>query len=132
MKSKYIKPIPAIRSYSNGTKDVVGARPGPKSADNLFELVRPQAQTLVAKFGGPRELARILRQCSDNPKDHITPSTIYRWMYPRSRGGRGGEIPLESLQIILKCARLAGVMLKTEDIYPNLVGHELVPLDEIK
>lgn len=82
--------------------------------------IYPQAENIIRKFGGPRELARILKAVSENPKDHITPATIYRWMYPRERGGQGGEIPLKSLQIVLRAARLAGVMLSTQDIYPHI------------
>ena len=122
MKSKYLKPLPPTK-YRPDSKQVgvVGIGAG-DSIPAALTLIRPQAQTLVAKFGGPRELSRILEQCSDDPKDHIDPSTIYRWMYPKDKGGTGGEIPLQSLRLILKCARLAGVMLKSADIYPELVG----------
>lgn len=121
MKSKYIKPLPQTRTYSDGTTDIIGGKKGPRTLQEQLALKRSQAHIIIDKFGGPMELSRILRQCSDDPKDHYAPSTIYRWMYPRDKQGTGGEIPLMALQTILRCARLAGVILKTEDIYPNIV-----------
>ena len=121
MKSKYLRPMPPF--YRDGAKiKLEGFRAGTRTAKEERDLIRPQAQSIILKFGGARELARTLRECSDDPKDHFTPSAIYRWMYPRSAGGRGGEIPLPALQVILRCARLAGVMLTTDDIYPNVLN----------
>ena len=121
MKSKYIRPMPAF--YKDGAKiKLEGGGDGPRTPAQNHALIRPQAQSIIMKFGGARELARTLRECSDDPRDHFTPSAIYRWMYPREAGGRGGEIPLPALQTILRCARIAGVMLSPEDIYPNVVN----------
>ena len=94
---------------------------GPRGIDYRRSKIKPQAQSLISKFGGPRELARTFKACSDDPNDHYSPSTIYRWLYPRENGGTGGEIPLPALKLILRCARLAGVMLTTAEIYPHLV-----------
>ena len=122
MKSKYIRPMPPFYKDKHLLK-LKGARKGVRTAEETRDLIRPQAQVIISKFGGARELARTLKECSDDPNDHYSPSTIYRWMYPRSKGGCGGEIPTSALQVILKCARLAGVMLTTAEIYPHLVDH---------
>lgn len=100
---------------------VRGARPGPRSAEEkrmFFAL--PQAQSIIHKFGGARELARVLREMSDDPKHHLNPSSIYRWMYPREVGGFGGEIPARHIKLIIKAARFAGIFLEEKDIYPHL------------
>lgn len=128
MGSKYLKPIPATRMIK-GRPNIVGGRAGPRTAEDRRKLCHPQAQSVVAKFGGPRELARTLKACSDDPKDHLHPSTIYRWMYPKEVGGSGGEIPTPALQLILKVARLAGVILSTDDIYPHMVNRPEMPKD---
>lgn len=115
MRSKYIKPQP--ETYKRGSKVHVK---GASKANNRPKLICPQAQSLISKFGGPRELARVLKAASDDPKDHYNPSTIYRWLYPVEKGGTGGNIPGPALTAILKVARLAGVILTTKDIYPHL------------
>lgn len=120
MKSKYMKDTPETYKGQGGKTKVRGVRAGHRSKELVASLVVPQAQSIITKFGGARELARTLKECSDDPADHYEPSTIYRWMYPRERGGTGGEIPTSALKVILKCARIAGVMLSSEDIYPHL------------
>lgn len=120
MKSKYIKPMPETYRVKNQIC-VRGSASGPKTAAARRELVRPQAQVIISKFGGARELARTLKECSEDPADHYDASTIYRWMYPRSKGGTGGQIPADALRTLMKIARLSGVMLTTEEIYPHLV-----------
>jgi hypothetical protein len=115
MKSKYVRPMPEISVEGY----VRGGRTGPRTAADKRALIFPQAQTIIAKFGGPRELARVLKEVSDDPNDHYHPSTIYRWMYPQDVGGTGGEIPLPALKTILKAARVAGVMLTADEIYPE-------------
>lgn len=114
MKSKYIRPMPEITIQGH----VKGSGAGPKTAAEKRALIYPQAQTIIAKFGGPRELARVLKEVSDDPKEHYHPSTIYRWMYPEDAGGTGGEIPTPALKTIIKAARVAGVLLTPDDIYP--------------
>jgi hypothetical protein len=120
MKSKYLKPMPETYRVKNQIC-VRGAPDGVRTAAAKRDLIRPQAQVIVSKFGGPYELSRTLKACSSDPEDHYTPSAIYRWMYPRSKGGTGGEIPVHALHTLMKIARLAGVMLTTEEIYPHLM-----------
>ena len=117
-KGKYLKERP--ESYLTGNRIVVKRPPGrkPKSAAN--EMHCPQAQNIIEKFGGARELARVLAEVCPDPKDHYNPSTIYRWTYPRSVGGSGGEIPAYALKTIVRVARIAGVLLTSADLYPHL------------
>ncbi len=71
-----------------------------------------QAHTILAKFGGPRRLASILRAIG-KPKDV---ATIYKWTYPRSKGGTSGFIPTSMWPDLLSAARYDGVLLKAEDL----------------
>lgn len=122
MKSKYTKPTPIYKPVTKGL-GLQGLKRGVGLTPELRRelTIIPQAQSIISKFGGARELARTLKECSDDINDHYNPSTIYRWMYPRDKGGTGGEVPTAALKSILKCARLAGIMLSTKDLYPHLV-----------
>jgi hypothetical protein len=123
MKSKYTKPTPIYKPATNRLGLVGQGISGRLSDADIRRItILPQAQSIISKFGGPGALARTLKECSDDPKDHYNRTTIYRWMYPRDKGGTGGEVPTAALKSILKCARLAGVMLSSEDIYPHLVS----------
>lgn len=106
---------------NSGKRQIVGGTRGHMSLEERRALLYPQAESIINKFGGARNLARTLKECSDNPEDHYNPSTIYRWMYPVEMGGTGGEIPVHALKTILRCARLAGIMLSTKDIYPHVL-----------
>lgn len=120
MRSKYTKPDVTV--YRRGADvHIKGTKKGPKNHEEMLERVNGQAQSLITKFGGPRELARILKETS-GPEFHYAPSTIYRWMYPREVGGTGGEIPTAALKRIKQIARIAGVILTAADIYPNWKG----------
>lgn len=44
-------------------------------------------------------------------------SRVYCFTYPRARGGTDGVIPAKDQQIILRCARAAGIDLKPEDFF---------------
>lgn len=77
-----------------------------------------QAQRIIARFGGPYKLARMLRQL-DDPRAWRDPSQIYRWTYSRDkRGGYGGGIPLAMWPYILQAARLEGLILTLEEMSP--------------
>jgi hypothetical protein len=118
-KGKYLKPMPETRLSGNKIYVKDGGC-GPMSTAQKQALLCPQAQNIIAKFGGARELARVLKEASEDSRDHYNPSTIYRWTYPKSEGGTGGEIPTAALKTIVKVARLAGVLLTPEDLYPHL------------
>lgn len=69
-----------------------------------------QSERVVAKFGGPLELAGILK-CSA--------ARIYKWNYPRSKGGCNGLIPTKAMDAIITLARLHGVLLTDDDLKPR-------------
>lgn len=86
--------------------------------DGKSEL-RSQAQRVIDKFGGHRRLAAILN--SIDPKFSRNPTSLYRWTYPRERGGTAGVIPTSALPLIIKAARIEGIFLTAEDFYPGLL-----------
>lgn len=113
---KHIRP--AVATRRNGrTIQIIGGKSGPRSREARALLVHPQAESVINKFGGARELARAIKDCF--PEDHYNPSSIYRWMYPKSAGGTGGEIPGYALKKIIKAARMMGILLTPEDLYPQ-------------
>lgn len=84
---------------------------------NVHKLkpLKPQAKRVIDRFGGPRRLARILKAIG-RPKD---PACIYRWTYPKERGGTGGIIPTSAWNDVLFAARVEGILLTVEDLFPN-------------
>jgi hypothetical protein len=82
---------------------------------------RPQAQQaqltpagrLIARFGGVLKLHEALTQLSTRAPNL---SSIYRWTYPRERGGTGGLIPTRDLELVLRCARENKVSLEIDDL----------------
>lgn len=48
---------------------------------------------------------------------HRSRQRVYCFTYPRARGGTDGNIPAKDQQIILRCARAAGIDLKPEDFF---------------
>lgn len=81
-----------------------------------------QAQRIFNRFGGVRPLAAALEQLAEHTGDDAArrdPSTIYRWDYPKSRGGYGGVIPSSALGYVMSAAELIGVQLTAEDVDPR-------------
>lgn len=74
-----------------------------------------QAKKIIGKFGGARRLARILETIG-KPRD---PVNIYRWMYPKSRGGSDGIIPTAALPDVIAAARFEGIHISSEDLDPR-------------
>lgn len=72
-----------------------------------------QAHRIIAKFGGPRALARLLGYDA---------SQVYRWTYRKDRysNGTNGVIPEKALRRILKLARVHGVLLTQDDLDPRV------------
>ena len=68
-----------------------------------------QAQRIVDKFGGPRRLAYAAG---------LEPSRVYRWLYPKDRGGTGGIIPSSAVSLVQVAALMANVELTAEDWAP--------------
>lgn len=86
-----------------------------KHVYKVEEKQETQASRIIEKFGNARKLAKALQQvgCPKNP------TSIYRWAYPKERGGCGGIIPTAVWPFLLKAARLEGIMLDDEEISPR-------------
>lgn len=48
------------------------------------------------------------------------PSRVYRWMYPKDRGGTGGLIPQSEAPTLLQYARANGIELSAEEFFAPL------------
>jgi|DEB19_MinimDraft_3_1074340.scaffolds.fasta_scaffold353706_1 hypothetical protein len=68
-----------------------------------------QASRIIAKFGGARRLAYV---CG------MEPSRVYKWTYPKAKGGTGGIIPSACVSAVQVAAETAGIELKAEDWLP--------------
>lgn len=79
---------------------------------------RSQAQRIVDKFGGARRLASALHAADPSYARH--PSNVYRWLYPREKGGTGGVIPTSALPLVITAARIEGIYLTADDLYPGI------------
>ena len=71
-----------------------------------------QAEKIIAKFGNARRLAKLIG---------VHPVNVYRWSYPRTRGGTDGLIPTASLAKVLYAARSDGILLTMDDLAPERV-----------
>jgi hypothetical protein len=81
---------------------------------------KSQAERVIEKFGGARALARALAAVSAaEGKPARCNSSVYRWTYPKSKGGTGGMIPVNAIPWVIKAARIEGIFLKDEDLYPG-------------
>lgn len=49
----------------------------------------------------------------------INTSTVYKWTYPKSKGGSGGLIPTQSWPAVFDAARRAGLTITPSDIDPR-------------
>jgi len=61
------------------------------------------AERVIQKFGGRQKVAEALG---------IDISRVYRWTYPRERGGTDGRIPLRQVAKLHKVAAERGIKLK--------------------
>lgn len=80
--------------------------------------LRSQAERVIAKFGGPYKLSKAVAALGD-PAKTLNPATVYRWLYPRNKGGTGGLVPTGSLPLVLEAARFDGIFLSTDDLDPR-------------
>lgn len=71
-----------------------------------------QAEKIIAKFGNARRLAELIG---------VHPVNVYRWTYPRTRGGTDGLIPTASLAKVLYAARADGILLTMDDLAPERI-----------
>jgi len=77
-----------------------------------------QADRIISKFGGPPRLyeaLKLLAETEHNPDITRDVATIYRWLYPRSRGGTDGVIPTSAQRDVQRAARLQGILITAED-----------------
>lgn len=68
-----------------------------------------QAQRIVEKFGGARRLAEAIS---------YQPSAVYKWTYPKEKGGTDGFVPNGVVVDIVKAADLLGIELTSDDWRP--------------
>jgi hypothetical protein len=66
------------------------------------------AKTVIDKCGGPQKVAEVTGR---------DVSRVYRWMYPRDRGGTGGIIPHDEATTLLAWAPTASVPLSPADFF---------------
>jgi hypothetical protein len=69
-----------------------------------------QAQRIIRKFGGARRLARLLE---------FEASRVYKWTYPRERGGTDGLIPAAVVPRVQTLAELEKITLTESDWAPK-------------
>jgi len=73
-------------------------------------VMKNPAEVVIEKFGGHRRLAGLI---------NVSVSRVYRWNYPKERGGTGGLIPQKHHGALLTAARAEGVSLEPVDFFPN-------------
>lgn len=69
-----------------------------------------QAQRIIDRFGGARRLAKLLR---------FDPSRVYKWTYPRDKGGTGGLVPAAVIPRIQALADIEGISISAADWAPT-------------
>ena len=84
--------------------------------DMIYEHPDCQAWRVFDRFGGVARTVQALRDLG--PEHERTRSTLYRWTYPRERYGTGGLIPASAMPSVLQAARLHGIVIRAEDLYP--------------
>lgn len=85
-----------------------------------------QVDRIVSKFGGWKALWNALKTAGFD-RDL---TALYRWSYPKEKGGAGGVVPTHSMHQILEAARSEGVHLTTEDLDPRSSFKEKYVVDD--
>lgn len=67
------------------------------------------AKSIIAKIG--------IDAVCDVTGKHV--SRVYRWMYPKSRGGTGGLIPQSDAPALLAYAKQNGIDLSPAEFFPE-------------
>ena len=67
------------------------------------------AQRVVKKLGGPAMVAEMLG---------VSRIAVYKWMYPRAKGGTGGYIPARRQLELMVTAKMMGIELTKDDFFP--------------
>lgn len=71
------------------------------------------ADHVTQKCGGPAATAKLTGR---------NVATVYRWAYPKERGGYGGHVPDEDKLTLLREAPLVGIELTWDDFNPLADG----------
>jgi hypothetical protein len=81
---------------------------------------RTQAERVIARFGGHRRLFNAMNLAYDMglAKKPRSITQIYRWTYPKAQGGSDGLIPTAALRDVLAAARVEGIVITPEDLFP--------------
>ena len=66
------------------------------------------AHKIISKLGGERAVANVLG---------LNESGVYRWSYPRERGGTDGRIPARHIPRLLTHANEVGEVLRLEEFF---------------
>ena len=80
-----------------------------------------QAEKIIAKFGKASRLAQLIGVHRVN---------VYRWTYPRAKGGTDGLIPTASLGKVIAAARADGILLTMDDLAPERVRPVAKPTED--
>ena len=73
-------------------------------------IIMNPATEVLQKLGGPADTARAL---------NVARQAVYRWTWPRERGGTGGTIPQKHHLSILRIAKERGVEISADDMLPR-------------
>ncbi|WP_246723514.1 hypothetical protein [Rhizobium sp. ARZ01] len=73
------------------------------------------AKSIIAKIG--------IEKVSEITGKHV--SRVYRWMYPKDRGGTGGIIPQSDVPGLLAYARANEIEITANDFLPILTAEAL-------
>lgn len=95
------------------------AFPTYEKAENQKMPPRCQGYRIVHKFGGARELSRIM-QIHLEPSGWRAAGAIYKWTSETAVGGTHGLIPASAVDDIKMCARGEGIFLSDEDWVPGV------------
>jgi len=69
------------------------------------------ARTIIEKLGGPTKISH---------KINVSRTHIYKWTYPRDKGGTGGTIPYWQIPKLLEMANSEGVTLSEYDFVKKI------------
>lgn len=76
---------------------------------------KTQAEAIFEKFGNASRLCAILKALG-RPYNK---ATLYKWTYPRTKGGTNGWVPTKAWPDVLAAARYFGVFITSEEMDPR-------------
>lgn len=66
------------------------------------------ASKIIKKCGGHENVAKWL---------NVAPVTVYRWTYPKTKGGTGGRIPQDRIEVLIAAASERNIKLRISDFF---------------